>query len=364
MEAAGGCEIRILILNRRDIKNPLCGGAEVYTHEVSKGLVEGGHEVTVFSSRFEGAPREETVEGVRHVRAGNEFTVHFRGFLYARRNTKRFGLVIDEFNGLGFFGFLLPRSMLLIHQLYREFWFRGLGPVAGIIPYLVEPLLLRFYRKMPAVTVSESTRQDLREMGFKDVRIVMNALSVRPVESVPEKEKEPTLIFLGRFAPTKNPLGALEIFRMVKAELPEARLWMVGSGPQEEKVREEARGDEDVTFFGRVDEGRKFDLLGRAHLLIVPGVREGFGINVIEAASQGTPAVGYDVHGLRDSIGDGDTGLLASGPGDAALKVLRILNDPELFGRMASRCLEYARGFNWRNRSEEFRRALEEFGLF
>ncbi|MGD2081081.1 MAG: glycosyltransferase family 4 protein [Nitrospirota bacterium] len=335
----------------------------MYTHEISKGLVRAGHEVTVFASRFQGAPAEETVEGVRHLRAGGEFTVHFRGFLYARRNRGRFGLIIDEFNGLGFFGFLLPRSMLLIHQLYREFWFRGLGPVAGAIPYLVEPLLLRLYRKMPAVTVSESTRQDLRGLGFRDARIVMNALSNAPLDAVPEKEKEPTLIFLGRFAPTKNPRGALEIFRMVRAEHPGARLWMVGSGPQEEEVREEAGGDGGVAFFGRVDEGRKFDLLRRAHLLIVPGVREGFGINVIEAASQATPAVGYDVHGLRDSIRDGETGLLASGPGDAALKVRRILGDPGLYARMSSRCLEYARGFNWRSRSEEFRRALEDFGL-
>lgn len=316
----------------------------------------------MFSSRFDGSPKEESVDGIRYLRAGSEFTVHFKGFLYALRNRAEFGLIIDEFNGLGFFGFLLPRSMLLIHQLYREFWFRGLGPL-GIIPYIIEPVLLRRYRRMPAVTVSDSTRQDLRGMGFKDVKIVMNALSNATVESVPEKEKRPTLIFLGRFAPTKNPMGAIEIFRHVKAELPGAVLWMVGSGPEEEKLKAAAKAEGGITFFGWVDDQRKFALLARAHLLVVPGVREGFGINVIEAASQGTPAVGYDVHGLRDSIRDGDTGLLASGPGDAALKALRLLKDPVLYGRMASRCLEYARGFNWQSRAEEFRRALKDFGL-
>jgi glycosyltransferase involved in cell wall biosynthesis len=325
--------MKALIMNRRDIRNPLGGGAEIYTHEVSKGLIEGGHDVTVFSSRFKGSEESETIDGVRYLRGGSEFTVHFKGFLYALRHRREFDLIIDEYNGLGFFGFLLPRSMILIHQLYREFWFRGLGP-AGIIPYVIEPLLLRLYRKMPAVTVSESTRQDLRELGFKNVRIVMNALSNAVLDEVPEKEEAPTMMFLGRLAPTKNPVGALEIYRHVRSELP-----------------------------GWVDEERKFDLLGRAHIMVVPGVREGFGINVIEAASQGTPAVGYDVHGLRDSIRDGDTGLLADGPGDAALKALRLLNDRELYGRTAKRCLEYARGFNWKNRAGEFRQALAEAGF-
>ncbi len=349
-------------MNRRDIKNPLGGGAEGYTHEVAKGLLEGGCEVTVFSSRFKGSSEEEVIDGVRHLRAGSEFTVHFKGFLHALRHRKDYGLIIDEYNGLGFFGFLLPRSMILIHQLYREFWFRGLGPL-GIIPYIIEPLLLRCYRKRPAVTVSDSTKQDLRELGFRDVRIVMNALSNPVLPSVPEKEEHPTIMFLGRFAPTKNPLGALEIFRHVKTEIPAARLWMVGSGPLESELKDKAQADEDVTFFGYVEEERKFELLRRAHIIVVPGVREGFGINVIEAASQGTPAVGYDVHGLRDSIQDGETGLLASGPGDAALKVRSLLKDPELYGKMTLRCLEYARGFNWQGRREEFRQALKEMGL-
>ncbi|NIM05605.1 MAG: glycosyltransferase, partial [Armatimonadetes bacterium] len=70
--------MKALIMNRRDIRNPLGGGAEIYTHEVAKGLIEAGHEVTVFSSRFRGSQESETIDGVRYVRAGSEFTVHFK----------------------------------------------------------------------------------------------------------------------------------------------------------------------------------------------------------------------------------------------------------------------------------------------
>jgi glycosyltransferase involved in cell wall biosynthesis len=346
--------LRVLILNRRDIRNPSGGGAEVYTHEVARGLTERGSEVTVFSSRFRGSSPEESVEGVRYLRAGTELTVHFKGFLYAMRHRREFDLLIDEFNGMGFFTFLLPGGMILIHQLYREFWFRELGPLAGALPYVLEPLFLRRYRGRTAVTVSESTRGDLERLGFRDIRVVMNALGNRPIEEVAEKEAAPTLVFLGRLRATKRPEDAIEIFRLVKREIPGARLWMMGSGPDEEALKERAVGLEGVTFHGWVGQDRKFELLRRAHVLIVPGVREGFGINVIEAASQGTPAVGYNIHGLRDSIRDGLTGMLAEGPEDAARKVVGLLKDPGLYRRMAESCLDYSRGFSWEKRAEEF----------
>lgn len=351
--------MRILILNRRDTVNPAGGGAEAYTLEIAKGLVRRGAEVMIYTSAFRDGAADETIEGVRHLRRGNELSVHVYGFLYALKHRKAFDLIIDEYNGLGFMGFLLPRSMLLIHQLYCEFWFRELGRLGGAIPYVVEQILLRFYRNVPSVTVSNSTLSDLKALGFGDVRVVMNALKNRPLREVPAKEDVPTLLFFSRLRSTKRPEDAIRILRLVRQSMPEVRLWFVGRGPEEPRLREMARDMEGVTFHGFLDEDSKFDILGRAHVLLVPGVREGFGINVIEAASQGTPAVGYDIHGLRDSIRDNDTGFLASGPQEAAARVLELLGDRGLYGRMARRCLEYTLEFDWDRRAGEFYAIIE-----
>jgi glycosyltransferase involved in cell wall biosynthesis len=347
-------------MNRRDTVNPEGGGAEVYTLEIAKGLVRRGAEVTIYSSAFEGGKSEETLEGVRHLRRGGELTVHMYAFLYALRRRRSLDLIIDEYNGLGFMGFLLPRSMMLIHQLYCEFWFRELGRIGGAIPYVVEKILLRLYRKVPSVTVSNSTLGDLVAMGFRDVRVVMNALKNKPLENVPEKEEVPTLIFFSRLRSTKRPEDAIRILRLVREQVPETKLWFVGRGPDEPRLREMARDMEGVTFYGYLDEDRKFEVLRRAHLLLAPGVREGFGINIIEAASQGTPSVGYNIHGLRDSIRDGDTGFLAGGPEEAAARVLVLLGDNQLYGQMARRCLEYAREFDWDKRAGEFYAVVED----
>ena len=345
--------MKILILNRRDIANPAGGGAEIYTHEIARGLVVAhGCDVTGFSSRFPNSAAEEIIDGVRYIRQGNEATVHLRGFVYALKNRSRFDLIIDEFNGVGFFTFFLPSSVLLIHQLYKEFWFRELG-IAWAVPYVLEPLLLRLYRKRLAITISRSTKEDLERRGFRRVQIVMVALGPLPERRVP-KDEEPTLVFLGRLRSTKRPEDAIEIFRRVKARIPEARLWIIGKGQCEEDLRRKAEGMSGITFHGFVDEEKKMELLARAHVLVVPSVREGFGINVIEAASAGSPTVGYDVPGLRDAIQHGETGYLADSITDASARIIGLLADRAVLERMSRKCLDYAREFVWRRRVDEF----------
>jgi glycosyltransferase involved in cell wall biosynthesis len=266
--------------------------------------------------------------------------------------------VIDEYNGLGFFGFLLPRCMILIHQLYARFWFRELGPL-GLVPYLLEPLFVRAYRNRPAMTLSESTRDDLKGFGYRDVHIVMVGLAPIPDSRTARKEDEPTLVFLGRLRSTKRPEDALRILERVQLQVPNARLWMIGRGPEEARLRRRAAQLGNVVFHGWVDEERKFELLSRAHLLLVPGVREGFGINVIEAAHQGTPAIGYRVHGLRDSIRDGTTGVLVQGPEQAAEAALTLLRDRARYERMVQASRAHARTFKWSERAREFRMVVD-----
>lgn len=349
--------MKLLVLNRRDIANPLGGGAEVYTHELCKAMADAGADVTYFTSRFRGAAAEERVDGVRYLRRGGELSVHLHGFLHAWRNRRRYDLVVDEYNGLGFFGFLLPRCMILIHQLYGQFWFRELGAL-GLLPFLLEPLLVRAYRRRPAMTLSESTRDDLVRFGFRDVQIVMVGLAPLPEVERNAKEDDPTLVFLGRLRSTKRPEDALSILERVQSELPNTKLWMIGRGPEEARLQRRAQHLRNVEFHGWVDEARKYELLARAHLLLVPGVREGFGINVIEAAHEGTPAIGYRVHGLRDSIRDGHTGVLVDGPAEAAAAALTLLRDPPRYDTMVAASRAYARTFKWSERAVEFRAGI------
>lgn len=345
--------MKILMLNRRDIANPDGGGAELYTHEIARRLAgKYGCEVVIYSSRYPDSTAEDIIDGVRYLRKGSEITVHMWGFLYAMKRRKDYDRIIDEFNGSGFFTFSLSNSVLLIHQMYKEYWMRELG-TKGVIPYLLEPLLLRFYRKRPVITVSGSTRDDLEKIGFMDVKIVMNAMDNLYSGAI-EKDPAPTLVFLGRLKRTKQPEHAIDIFQRVKMRIPDVRLWIIGAGPLEDDLKKRAEGLGSVTFWGRVSEREKFAILRRAHLLLVPSIREGFGINVIEAAASGTPAVGYNVPGLRDSIRSGETGYLVNSAEEGSSRVVELLNDHDLYERMMLACVRYAKKFDWNIRAEEF----------
>lgn len=121
---------------------------------------------------------------------------------------------------------------------------------------------------------------------------------------------------------------------------------MVGDGKMRKKL--EDNKPDDVTFFGYVEGNRKHELMSRAHAILVPGVREGWGLVVTEANAMGTPAIGYNVHGLRDSIRDGDTGLLCQpNPEAMAGKAIELLNDNDLQKRLSKDALEDSRKFNW-----------------
>ncbi len=353
--------MRILFLNRRDIKNPDGGGAEIYTHEIAKGLVERYNcRVNVFSTLFPLGEKEETIDDIKYIRKGSEFTVHLWGFIYAVRHRKELDLIIDEFNGLGFFTFFLKNSILLIHQLYRKFWLKELGSV-GIFPYILEPIILKLYKNKMAITVSNSTKEDLKKLDFKKIHIVMNALSNKPLESIPEKREVPTMVFLGRLRSTKGPEDAIEIFKRIKNKVNNAQLWVIGRGPQEKLLKRKAEGINGITFWGRVDNEKKMELLKGAHILLVPGVREGFGINVIEAASVGTPSIGYNIHGLRDSIIHEETGFLVNGVNDTVEMVMELLSKKDFYQKMSQNCLKYAGSFNWTKRVEEFWEKISEY---
>lgn len=100
----------------------------------------------------------------------------------------------------------------------------------------------------------------------------------------------------------------------------------------------------------------------RAWVLVNPSVREGFGLNVVEANALGVPFVAYDVPGLRDSILNGETGLLARSGDVQALAegLFKVLEDGELRGKLSENALGYSRGFSWDRTAGEFMKIVKE----
>jgi glycosyltransferase involved in cell wall biosynthesis len=114
------------------------------------------------------------------------------------------------------------------------------------------------------------------------------------------KEKEPTLIYVGRLKKYKRVEMLIEASTILKNEFPGLKVWIVGSGDMEPELKKNSK--EWIHFFGFVDEKKKWELLERAWIFVMPSVKEGFGLTVAEAEACGLPAVGFNVPGIRDSI--------------------------------------------------------------
>lgn len=274
---------------------------------ITRRWADWGHSVTLFTSRAPRQPAEEDVCGVRVVRAGGRLSVYREARSFYRSKAPRgLDVVLDVVNTRPFLSpdFVIGVPVVaLIFQVAREVWdYEVPWGAASVGRRWLEPRWLRRYRDIPALTISASSRDSLREYGLQDVTIVPVGFELpRTGWGAPPRETLPTVAFLGRLAANKRPGHALAAFERARLSVPDAQMWFIGGGPMERSLRRGA-AEKPVHFFGRVDEATKRNLLARAHVLLVTSVREGWGLVVTEAASAGTPSIGYDVPGLRDSL--------------------------------------------------------------
>jgi glycosyltransferase involved in cell wall biosynthesis len=337
------------------------GGAEVFTHELAKGLTKAGHNVTLFTSSFPNSKSDEESDGIRIVRRGGKFSVYQRAKKqYEKQFSKeRYDIIVDEINTMPFFVPQFARNgekvIALIHQLAREYWFYETPfPISYLGYYFLENRWLKKYVNTTTLTVSESTKQDLQQLGFKQIHLLPEGLNFEPLTIIPKKNTVPTIVFSGRLKHAKQPDHLIKAFVGIKKKCPRAELWIVGDGALRKIL--ERKAVDGVTFFGVLDNGQRRELIANAWVLVNPSVREGFGLNIIEANALGTPCVAYDVPGLRDSVKNLQTGLLAKAGSidDLSEKILAVLGNEELRFDLGKRALDYSGIFNWKNCSERF----------
>jgi glycosyltransferase involved in cell wall biosynthesis len=204
------------------------------------------------------------------------------------------------------------------------------------------------------VTVSESTRKDLVDLEFRRVFVVGEGLNFKPLDEVGKKENHPVVVFVGRLKKAKRPDHAIKAYKIIKNRIPDAELWIIGNGYFNKKLKEIAV--EGVKFFDALSDDERRELLKKAWVLVNPSVREGFGLNVVEANALGVPCVAYDVPGLRDAVVNHETGLLAR-PSDVealAEAIFQILTSETLRVRMSEKALTHSRGYSWDKVADEF----------
>jgi glycosyltransferase involved in cell wall biosynthesis len=363
--------MKILWLTWKDREHPQAGGAEVVNEHLAQRLAAAGHEVTFIVGGFAGAAPSEHGDGYEIVRLGNRYTVYYRAWRYYRQHLQDWpDLIVDEVNTIPFLAKLYAKQpvVMFFHMLCREIWFYQMVFPFSFIGYLAEPVYLRLLSTQPAIVVSDSTRRDLLRYGFRaqNLSLISEGIELKPIASLSEVSKtlEPTVLAFGAIRAMKRTLHQLRAFELAKPQLPGLKLVIAGA-PEGRYGRRVARAvarspfRRDITMLGRITEAKKLSLLRSAHAILVTAVKEGWGLTVTEAASQGTPAVVYDVDGLRDSVRDGVTGLITpTNPAAMAASLVKLLHEPQYYARVRTAAWEWSREITFDQCYSDFMRAI------
>jgi len=339
------------VLADRDWTHPQGGGSGANLREQAVRWVAAGNRVTIVCCTYPGAAKIERDGDLTIHRVGGRSTVFPRAIWRQWRGlVPDPDVVLEIVNGVTFLTPLWLRTprLVLVHHIHRRHYVEEMGPRRGkAAAFLLETLPLRLlYRDARFLTVSDSAATDIAEHGVpaESIEIVRNGVDLVPADD--QRIDGPTLLYLGRLKRYKR----IELVLDALERIPEARLEIAGDGEHRgELEREIARrglGDR-VRLHGHVDERRKRELLTSAWVNVTASSNEGWCLTVMEAAACGTPSVAIAEGGLRESILDGDTGLLAEDAEGLSDAVARIVADRELRERLGARAAARAAEFSW-----------------
>ena len=367
--------IKILVFNWRCWNHPWAGGSERYLKEILTRLARKDYRITLFTSKFYGQKHREILDGIEVIRKGGQYMLYINAALYYLKSLRKrnYDLIIESVNCVPFFSmFYAPfkKRILIIHHITDNIPFIELpNKFLAFLARLGEKLMLLLYKRTPVVTVSESTKKELERYGFKKIYIVHNGVNFEKLQRLagnPGKKADyPLMLYLGRIKRYKRLDHLLRAFKIVLEKVPEARLVIAGGGTalnEMQKLANDLGVKEYVEFTGSVSEREKAELLRKAWVFVMPSMKEGWGITVIEANACGTPVVVYDVPGLRDSVRNMETGMLVEDGNIEKLAeaVITLIEHNQLRNTLSQNAIEWAKRFSWDKTAETFEKILKE----
>jgi len=350
----------LLAVNFRDPSHPEAGGAEQHLEEILLEAVRRGWQVTWLASGFPGGAPMDTHRGMRVMRRGTWWNFNAVVPVVMRRELAAPppDLVVEDINKVPCFTpWWTPAPVaVIVPHLFGTTAFREAAWPVAMYVLALEALLPSVYRRSRFLAISESTRDDLAHRGVPAERVAvvhcgMDHGSYR-TDAGATKAAAPTILYVGRLRRYKGVDWLLRTLPRVTAAHPDARLVVIGDGPDRPRLEAEAARlgvGASVEFLGFVPRAEKARRMREAWVLVQPSPKEGWGLTVIEAGACGTAVVAADSPGLRDSVRRDVTGLLVPFDDDAALAdaLGRVLADATLRARLADEGRAWSGRFHW-----------------
>lgn len=224
------------------------------------------------------------------------------------------------------------------------FSFTAHGPEEFFRPY-ENALSEKIARARLVVAISHFCRSQLMVFAapaqWDKISIVHCGIDPELYLGTPRETFGKRVVFVGRLTPEKGGPLLLEAFAQVFAAHPDARLTVVGDGPQRAALEARARVlglVEAVTFAGFCNQAQVAACLSKSDMLVLPSFAEGVPVVLMEAMAAGLPTIASRVAGVPELVREGETGFVVP-PGDLdtlANRLGRLMSDPNLCRRMGA----------------------------
>ncbi len=353
------------------------GGAERRIWEISRRLVERGHEVHWFGIKWWNEDDVIIKDGVYLHGVCEPKDLYVK----RRRSTKEaiyfaqkilFPLLKEDFDVIDCQVFpyfpcftakicsSLKRIPLVItwHEVWDDYWYEYLGK-KGAFGKVVERMAVRLTDKM--IAVSERTRKDLERVGVrKEIKLIPNGIDFEKIERIRVLEEKSDIIFAGRLIKEKNVDVLIKAVSLVKKEIPDVKCVIIGEGPEQkglETLANDSGLENNIEFTGfLVDYEDVISRMKSSKVFVLPSTREGFGIVALEANACGLPVVtvNHKMNATCDFITNDRNGFICElSEEDVAEKIFMALDKGK---DMERKCIENARGYDWDGIREDVER--------
>jgi len=214
-------------------------------------------------------------------------------------------------------------------------------------------------------TLKEYAKDDLKLKNIAIIPPAIDPLSPKnmdldqeEIENIVTKYKvdpgRPIITQVSRFDPWKDPLGVIDMYRMVKREVKDVQLVLIASMANDdpegweyyEKTARHAGEDYDIHLLSNLNGigNLEVNAFQRASdVIIQKSLREGFGLVITEALWKGKPVVAANVGGIPLQVNNRRTGFLVGDISECAERVIHLLKDSEIANKMGTSGKEYIR---------------------
>ena len=352
------------------------GGGERQFYEISRRVAARGHDVTILTCRFPGQLAEETVENMKVYRIGLSRDPKTGGarkavlpiFSYILRTARLATKLAPEIIHCNTYfpvysGMMAARSMRVplvstFHDIYGlRGWVRSQDSVIwGLLGHLATTIAAQVPHDR-VISVSPQCKQKLMSLGIREekITVIPNGVDLKLFDSTQVEKVPNQILYVGRLVEFKHVDWLIEAFAEVLKEVPDAKLKIVGGGPERGNLEALVRRlglQASVTFTGVTPTYEAVThYYKESEIFVLPSIVEGEAIVLKEAMAAGLPLIAMNIpgSGVLSLMRDGENGfLLESGrPELITEKLVQLLKDEKMRKRMGEAGRKFVEKFDW-----------------